>query len=37
MAPLFSDAENLCDGPQFPLDAIDCNGRCASDHRLLRL
>ena len=28
-APLFSDAENLWDGPQFPLDAIDCNGRCA--------
>lgn len=25
-APLFSDAENLWDGPQFPLDAIDCNG-----------
>lgn len=28
-APLFSDAENLWDGPQFPLDAIDCNGRLA--------
>lgn len=27
--PLFSDAENLWDGPQFPLDAIDCNGRLA--------
>ena len=23
------DAENLFDGPQFPLDAIDCNGRLA--------
>ena len=29
MSPLFSDAENLWDGPQFPLDAIDCNGRLA--------
>ena len=29
MAPLFSDAEKLWDGPQFPLDAIDCNGRLA--------
>lgn len=29
MAPLFSDAENLWDGPAFPLDAIDCNGRLA--------
>lgn len=28
-APLFSDAENLWDGPVFPLDAIDCNGRLA--------
>ena len=28
-APLFSDAENLWDGPAFPLDAIDCNGRLA--------
>ena len=28
-APLFSDAENLWNGPQFPLDAIDCNGRLA--------
>ncbi len=28
-APLFSDPENLWNGPQFPLDAIDCNGRCA--------
>jgi len=28
-APLFADPENLFDGPQFPLDAIDCNGRCA--------
>ena len=28
-APLFSDPENLWDGPQFPLDAIECNGRCA--------
>ena len=27
--PLFSDAENLWNGPQFPLDAIDCNGRLA--------
>ena len=29
MAPLFSDPENLWDGPRFPLDAIDCNGRLA--------
>ena len=29
MAALFSDPENLWDGPQFTLDAIDCNGRCA--------
>ena len=29
MAPLFSDAENLWDGPAFPLDAVDCNGRLA--------
>ena len=29
MAPLFADPENLWDGPQFPLDAIDCNGRLA--------
>lgn len=29
MAPRFSDAENLWDGPRFPLDAIDCNGRLA--------
>ena len=29
MAALFSEAENLWDGPQFPLDAIDCNGRLA--------
>ena len=29
MAPLFSDAENLWDGPQLALDAIDCNGRLA--------
>ena len=29
MAPLFFDVENLWDGPQFPLDAIDCNGRLA--------
>lgn len=29
MAPLFSDAENLWDGPVFSLDAIDCNGRLA--------
>lgn len=28
-APLFSDPENLWDGPAFPLDAIDCNGRLA--------
>ena len=28
-APLFSDAENLWDGPVIPLDAIDCNGRLA--------
>jgi diacylglycerol kinase (ATP) len=28
-APKFFDAENLWDGPQFPLDAIDCNGRIA--------
>ena len=28
-APLFADPENLWDGPQFPLDAIECNGRCA--------
>lgn len=28
-APLFSDAENLWDGPVFPLDAIDCNGQLA--------
>ena len=27
--PLFSQAENLWDGPQFPIDAIDCNGRLA--------
>lgn len=27
--PLFSDAENLWDGPVFPLDAIDANGRAA--------
>lgn len=25
----FRDAENLWDGPQFPLDLIDCNGRYA--------
>lgn len=25
----FSDPEALFDGPQFPLDVIDCNGRCA--------
>lgn len=24
----FADAENLWDGPVFPLDLIDCNGRC---------
>lgn len=29
MAPLFASAENLFDGPQFALDAIDCNGRLA--------
>lgn len=29
MAPLFSDAENLWNGPAFPLDVIDCNGRLA--------
>ena len=29
MAPLFADAENLWGGPQFALDAIDCNGRLA--------
>lgn len=28
-AEKFSDAENLWDGPQFPLDLIDCNGRFA--------
>ena len=28
-APLFRDPENLWDGPQFSLDAIECNGRCA--------
>lgn len=28
-APLFADAENLWDGPQFPMDAIDVNGRIA--------
>ncbi len=28
-APLFADAENLWGGPQFALDAIDCNGRLA--------
>ena len=28
-AALFADPENLWDGPQFPLDAIDCNGRLA--------
>lgn len=26
-AALFADAENLWDGPQFPLDLIDCSGR----------
>lgn len=26
-AAKFSDAENLWDGPEFPLDLIDCNGR----------
>lgn len=25
----FSDAENLWDGPEFPLDVIECNGRYA--------
>lgn len=29
MAPLFSEAENLWDGPRFSLDAIDCSGRLA--------
>lgn len=28
-AELFRDAENLWDGPEFPLDAIDVNGRVA--------
>ncbi len=28
-AALFADPENLWDGPRFPLDAIDCNGRLA--------
>ena len=28
-AELFADAENLWDGPQFSLDAIECNGRLA--------
>ena len=28
-AALFSQAENLWDGPEFSLDAIDCNGRIA--------
>ena len=28
-APLFEDAENLWDGSQFPIDAIDVNGRIA--------
>ena len=28
-APLFADAENLWDGPEMALDAIDCNGRLA--------
>ena len=28
-AEKFHDAENLWDGPQFPLDLIDCNGRYA--------
>jgi diacylglycerol kinase family enzyme len=28
-APLFSDPENLWDGPSFSLDAIDCSGRLA--------
>ena len=26
--PRFLDLSQLWDGPQFPLDAIDCNGRC---------
>ncbi len=29
MLPKFLDLEQLWDGPQFPLDAIDCNGRVA--------
>ena len=29
MAGRFQDIESLWDGPQFPLDAIDCNGRIA--------
>ena len=29
MVARFCDPENLFDGPQFPLDAIDCNGRIA--------
>lgn len=29
MAERFREAENLWDGPQFALDAIDCNGRLA--------
>ena len=29
MAARFQAAENLFDAPQFPLDAIDCNGRIA--------
>ena len=29
MGRLFSEAENLWDGPQISLDAIDCNGRLA--------
>ena len=28
-AALFSDAENLWDGPEFPIDVIDVNGRAA--------
>lgn len=28
-AEKFRDAENLWDGPQFPIDTIDCNGRTA--------
>lgn len=28
-AALFAEAENLWNGPVFPLDAIDCNGRLA--------